>query len=143
MRRQLQQRRRADPDRKAGIAAFERMADPVGFAFVEEDDLVGLRHRLAAAQMMHVNPPIGEHQVSRGSAFLCALVPACARARDVPNQKRAGDEISHVEDEPRGKALVTQGGKTVSTAARRSASRRMFFASSSSAFIARIYGIGP
>ena len=60
------------------------MANPVGFIFIEEDDLVGLRHGLCAAYMVHVDPAIREHQVRRGNAFLGALVPACARACDIP-----------------------------------------------------------
>jgi hypothetical protein len=102
---QLQQRGLVDLDRQAGVATFERMANPIGFVLIQEDDLIGLRHRLCAARVMHVDSAIGKYEMRRGHAFLGALVPACARTYDIPyrhgvgHQQRAGVEISHVKGE--------------------------------------------
>jgi hypothetical protein len=77
------------------------MANLIRFIFIEEDDLVGFCHCVCATYMTYIDPPIGEYQVRRRNAFLCALVLACAWAPDIPyrhsvgNQEWVGVEVSH------------------------------------------------
>jgi hypothetical protein len=71
-RRQLEQNRSTGGDRKAGITALKRVANPVRFIFVEDDDLVGFGHGLHPTHMVHVDPAVREYEVRGGNAFLVA-----------------------------------------------------------------------
>jgi hypothetical protein len=105
-RRQLDQRRRVDRDRKAGITALKRVANAIRFVFVEKDDLIGLRHGLDATHMMDVDPPIRKYEVCRANGLLSAQLLAPARTYDVPygrrvgHEKMAGIEVGDVEEVP-------------------------------------------
>jgi hypothetical protein len=89
---QFPQYRRIDPDRQVRIAARNGVADPIRLFFVEENDLVGFRHGCGVADMAHINPPVGEHEMGVRSALLGALVPARAGTLDVPHRQCVGNE---------------------------------------------------
>lgn len=66
------------------------MANPIRLAFIDEDDLVGLRDGLSAAGMMDVDSTIGKHEMRRRDAFLDALKLAGASADHVPYRHGVG-----------------------------------------------------
>ena len=80
LRRQLFEQGRCDRQHQAGIAAGHRMADLITLSFIEQQDMVGIRHGQVAAHVPQVQPAIGEHEVRVRGAFLGAAVPAAARA---------------------------------------------------------------
>src|SRR5258708_33916998 len=59
------------------------MTDLIALAGVEEKYMVRIGHRLIAADVPHVNAPIGEHEMRGRGAFLCAAMTARAAAADV------------------------------------------------------------
>jgi hypothetical protein len=88
------------------------MTDPIGFVFIEQDDLVCFRDGLCTADVTHVDPTVREDQTRHGDALLSALVLACPLARHVPYVHRGGHqdgvcvEVSHVDASRSSKVVV-------------------------------------
>ena len=61
------------------------MADPITLVGIEEQHLIGLGHRIIAADMPHEDAAIGIDEARLVSAFLVALMAAAAIADDVTN----------------------------------------------------------
>jgi hypothetical protein len=87
-RRQFTQQRFGQSQHQAGVAAGDRMADLIAFAGIEQQHMVRIGDRVVAADMPQVGSAVGEHQMRRRHALLCAAMPARTRAMHVSHRDR-------------------------------------------------------
>lgn len=98
-RRELAQERLADHQVQAGVATRDRVAHAIALVRVEEQDLVGLRHRVVLPQVPDVEAAIGEDEVQGRRGLLRPRGLAGTPAAHVPDddgrrlQQRLGDDL--------------------------------------------------
>ena len=101
-RRQFIQNRFAEDNVKAGVTAWDRVADAIAFVGVEEEDLVRLGDCIVSPKMPDVSAAIWEDDVGCVRGFLIAVMPAATRALDISDgdelrpQQRSSGYLSHV-----------------------------------------------
>jgi hypothetical protein len=99
--REFAQHRLFHRQRQTRVAAFDRMADPIHFAGVEEQHLTGFGHGQVVADVAHVDAAIRKHQLGFVRALFFAHVPAQTGTIDVANgngrrrQQRVDGEFGH------------------------------------------------
>jgi hypothetical protein len=75
-----------DHNIEAGIAAVDRMTDPVSLLAIEEQHLIGFRNHVALADMALEDAAIGIDEARSMGAFLVVLVSAFAIADDIADE---------------------------------------------------------
>lgn len=83
--RQLGQGFGFDPDRQRRITATDRMADPVGLDFVDEQNLAGVDDGVDAADVMNVDTAVREDQVGGRRALFVGEMPNVTWTHHVPD----------------------------------------------------------
>jgi hypothetical protein len=61
------------------------VTDAIGFAVIEEQNLIGFADGIISTEMAHEHTTIREDQVRRSRALFLRFVAATARTYDIPN----------------------------------------------------------